>query len=80
MINQEEFLKDPQKYLQVAENVAVTVATDYGGAVLMSLEEYEEYNADKIIRERIRTHSPDEALSHEAFWADINADLAAKRR
>ncbi|MCL2798253.1 MAG: hypothetical protein FWD58_09420 [Firmicutes bacterium] len=73
-VSAENFLKEPDKYLQAAKNRAVSIQTEYGGAVLLSAEEYEDFELLKAMEEA----EEDLAVGHFYTMEDFDKLVEAK--
>ena len=74
-ISQENFLKDPNKYLGEATKKAVTVNTNQGNLIILSAEDYEEYETMKALQEADEDIAAGRVFTHEEVWAEIDEML-----
>jgi len=74
-ISTESFLKEPSKYFRASQSQAVAIDTEYGGAAILSAEEYEELDTMRCIQEGFDDIDVGRVLTHEEVFGHLDETI-----
>ena len=78
-ISAENFLKDPDKYFKAIKTAPVTIDSEFGGAILISIEDYENAELYRLAQEADNDIEAGNFKTHEEVFGQIYAKIAQAR-